>query len=118
VKSGQLPVNWHGQLAVITMPEEIDMSNGAEVQAGLLAALGQQPRVLVVDMTTTTFCDSAGVRAVMLANRQAVAEGCAFRLVIASPAVLRVFTIIGADQLTAIHSRLEPALAADGSGPG
>ena len=42
------------------------MSNGAAVQEGLLAALGQRPAALVVDMTSTTFCDSAGVRAVVL----------------------------------------------------
>jgi anti-anti-sigma factor len=114
VKSGQLPVTWHGQLAVITMPEEIDMSNGAEVQAGLLAALGQQPRVLVVDMTQTTFCDSAGVRAIMLSHRQASAQDTDFRLVISSPGVHRVFSIIGAGELVQIHPDLPSAL---GTGP-
>jgi anti-sigma B factor antagonist len=123
VKAGHLPVAWHGQLAVISMPEEIDMSNGAEIQDGLLAALGKRPEVLVVDMTPTTFCDSAGVRAIMLTHRQAAAAGCELRLVIASPGVSRVFSIIGAGQLVQIHSELPSALDAvpgsphDGSGP-
>jgi len=112
VRSGHLPVNWHGQLAVITMPEEIDMSNGAEIQDGLLAALGEHPEVLVVDMTATTFCDSAGVRAIMLSHRQAAAEGSELRLVISSPGVHRVFSIIGAGQLVQIHPDLASALAA------
>ncbi len=114
MNSGQLPVNWHGQLAVITMPEEIDMSNGAEVQAGLLAALDQQPRVLVVDMAKTMFCDSAGVRAIMLSHRQASAQDSDFRLVIGSPGVHRVFSIIGAGELVQIHPDLPSAL---GTGP-
>ncbi len=120
MKSGQLPVTWHGQLAVITMPEEIDMSNGAEVQAGLLAALGQQPRVLVVDMAETTFCDSAGVRAIMLSHRQASAQDSDFRLVISSAGVHRVFSIIGAGELVQIHPDLPSALEAGprGSEPG
>lgn len=120
MKSGHLPVNWHGQIAVITMPEEIDMSNGAEVQAGLLAALGQQPRVLIVDMTQTTFCDSAGVRAIMLSHRQASAQDTDFRLVISSPGVHRVFSIIGAGEIVQIHPDLPTALGAgpDGSEPG
>jgi anti-sigma B factor antagonist len=113
VKSGHLPVTWHGQLAVIAMPEEIDMSNGAEVQAGLLAALGQRPAVLVVDMTGTTFCDSAGVRAIMLSHRQASGQGSELRLVIGSPGVHRVFSIIGAGELVQIHPDLASALAAD-----
>lgn len=120
MKSGHLPVNWHGQLAVITMPEEIDMSNGAEVQAGLLAALGQQPRVLIVDMTQTTFCDSAGVRAIMLSHRQASGQHTDFRLVISSPGVHRVFSIIGAGEIVQIHPDLDSALSAGqaSGGPG
>ena len=119
MKSGHLPVNWHGQLAVITMPEEIDMSNGAEVQDGLVAALGQRPAVLVVDMTATTFCDSAGVRAIMLSHRQATSQGSELRLVISSPGVHRVFSIIGAGDLVQIHPDLASALAAgqDSEGP-
>jgi anti-sigma B factor antagonist len=116
VKAGHLPVAWHGQLAVITMPEEIDMSNGAEIQDSLLAALGERPQVLVVDMTPTTFCDSAGVRAIMLTHRQAAAAGSELRLVIASPGVSRVFSIIGAGQLVRIHDDLPSALAVGSGG--
>ena len=99
------------------------MSNGAEIQDSLLAALGKRPEVLVVDMTPTTFCDSAGVRAIMLTHRQAAAARCELRLVIASPGVSRVFSIIGAGQLVQIHSELPSALDAvpgsqhDGSAP-
>jgi anti-sigma B factor antagonist len=120
VKSGHLPVNWHGRLAVITMPEEIDMSNGAEIQDGLLAAIGQHPQVLIVDMTSTTFCDSAGVRAIMLSHRQASADGSELRLVIGSPGVHRVFSIIGAGEIVQIHPDLTSALATspEGSEPG
>jgi anti-sigma B factor antagonist len=109
---GQLPVDWHGQQAVVGMPDEVDMANGAAIQEGLLAALAQRPAVLVVDMTRTTFCDSAGVRAIMLTHRQAAAAGCQLRLVIGSLAVTRVFTIIGAGQLVPIHPDLAGALAA------
>jgi anti-sigma B factor antagonist len=118
---GQLPVDWHGQLAVVSMPDEVDMANGAAIQEGLLATLAKRPAVLVVDMTRTTFCDSAGVRAVMLTHRQAAAAGCQLRLVIGSAAVTRVFTIIGAGQLVPIHSdlasALDPAPATPDDGP-
>jgi anti-sigma B factor antagonist len=110
--SGQLPVNWHGQLAVVTMPDEVDMANGAAIQEGLLAALAQRPSTLVVDMSQTTFCDSAGVRAIMLTHRQAAAAECQLRLVIGSPGVRRVFSIIGAGQLVPVHEDLASALAA------
>ena len=95
-----LPVQWHGKLAVVTLPEEIDMPNGIAVQEGLRSALSQRPAALVVDMTPTIFCDSA---------RDA---GCELRLVISSPGVMRVFSIIGADQLAEVHSGLASALHA------
>jgi anti-sigma B factor antagonist len=115
-------VEWHGRLAVVAMPEEIDMSNGAEVQQSLLSALGQRPTALIVDMTSTTFCDSAGVRAVMLTGRQAVTAGCELRLVVGSPGVMRVFSVIGADQVVEVHrdlaSALEPASEGQHHGDG
>lgn len=110
--SGQLPVNWHGQLAVVTMPDEVDMANGTAIQEDLLGALAQRPSTLVVDMSQTTFCDSAGVRAIMLTHRQAATAGCQLRLVIGSPGVHRVFSIIGAGELVPVHGDLASALAA------
>jgi anti-sigma B factor antagonist len=110
VQPEPLPVQWHGQMAVVTMPDEIDMSNSAAIQDRLLMALDHRPAALVVDMTSTTFCDSAGVRAIILASKQATTASCGLRLVIGSPGVRRVFSLIGADQLVEIHQRLASAL--------
>jgi anti-sigma B factor antagonist len=110
VSSGHLPVDWRGPLAVVAMPEEIDMANNSEVADDLMATLDQQPAVLVVDMSRTTFCDSGGVRAVVLAHRKAAASGVEVRLVIASPAVRQVFSIVGAERLVEMHTDLASAL--------
>ncbi len=110
VPSERLPVQWRGQLAVVTLPDEIDMSNASVVQEGLLSTLSQRPAALIADMTPTAFCDSAGVRAVMMAYKQAVATGCELRLVLGSAGVMRVFTLIGADQLVEVHQSLDSAL--------
>jgi anti-anti-sigma factor len=124
MSSERFPVQWHEKLAVVTLPDEADLSNAVAIQDGLMSALSQRPAALVVDMSPTTFCDSAGVRAVMLAYKQALATGCELRLVIGTPGVLRVFSLLGADQLVAIYPRLDSALdaaangaAAAGAGP-
>ena len=70
--------------------------------------------VLVIDMTRTTFCDSAGVHAVITAYRQAAETGTQLRLAVI--AVQRVFTVIGADQLMPIYRALEAALAGTEAG--
>jgi len=97
-----------GPHAVITMPAEIDMTNAGQVREALLAAVSGQAS-LIVDMSGTTFCDSAGVQAVVTAGRQAAAAGTQLRLV--ATAVLRIFTVTGADQLIPVYPTLEAALA-------
>jgi anti-sigma B factor antagonist len=96
--------------AVATLPAEIGLSNAPAVQEGLLSVLSRRPAALIADMTPTIFCDSAGVRALMLAYKQAVAMGCELRLVISSAGVKRVFALIGADQLVEVHEQLDGAL--------
>jgi anti-sigma B factor antagonist len=110
MSSERLPVQWHGQQAVITLPGEMDISNSATIQDQLISALGERPAALIVDMTPTTYCDSAGVRAVMLAYRQAVSSGCELRLVISAAGVMRVFSLLGVDRLIQIDPRLGCAL--------
>jgi len=68
-----------------------------------------QVTVLIVDMSGTTFCDSAGVQAVIAAYRQAAMTGVQLRLV--ATQVLRIFTVIGTDQLVPIYPTVEAAQA-------
>jgi hypothetical protein len=53
--------------------------------------------VLIVDMSGTTFCDSAGVQAIIAAHKQAAATDTQLRVV--APAVMRMLTLVGIDQL-------------------
>lgn len=99
-----------GQYGVVTVPAEVDVTNIGEVCQGLLSAASQDVPVLIIDMSGTTFCDSAGVHAIIAAHQQAAAAGTELRLV--ATAVLRILTIVGVDQLVPIYPDLEAALAA------
>jgi anti-sigma B factor antagonist len=99
-----------GPQAIITMPAEIDAANADQVRQALLGAASLDVAVLIIDMSGTTFCDSAGVRAVIAAYQQAAAAGTPLRLVTTS--ILRVFQVIGTDQLIPIYPTLEAAQAA------
>jgi anti-sigma B factor antagonist len=85
---------------VITVPAEIDATNADEIRQALLAAVSDLA-VVIIDMSATTFCDSAGVHAIMAARRQAEGTGTDLRLV--ATAVLRILTLVGADQLIPIY---------------
>lgn len=102
---------------VVAAPEEIDVSDADWLAAVLLQAASCGHGRLVVDMTRTQFCASAGVSVLVQAYSRAVAAGGELRLVVpASAMVLRVFAIVGIDQLiptfTSLDQALEPASAA------
>ena len=88
---------WLRGAAVITLPVEIDISNADQVRDELLSLLNRGPAVLLVDMAETTFCDSAGVNALVRAHQRATANGAELRLVVAAPGVQRVLAITGVD---------------------
>ena len=107
------PVLWIGQVAVVTLPVEIDVTNAETAREELLAVLNHGAVLLVADMSKTNFCDSAGVSALVRAFRQAAASGSAIRLVVNTPAVARVLSITGVDRLVDIF----PSVAASLAGP-
>ena len=102
-------VRWVGQQAVITMPAEIDATNADQVGQALLIAASQAAPVLIIDMSRTTFCDSAGIRAIITARQHAAATGT--RLALVAAPVLRMLTLTGVDQLVPIYPTLAAALA-------
>jgi len=106
----RLPVAWLGEAAVITLPEEIDISNSEQVREELLSLLNRGPAVLIVDMAETTFCDSAGVNALVRAHRRATASDAEIRLVLTSRGVERVLAITGVDRLITTYPSVAAAL--------
>jgi anti-anti-sigma factor len=104
------------RLAVVTLPSEIDVRNDGQVQATLARALGDGTAVLVADATGTTFCGCSGAHALVRAHHQAAATGAQLR-VAASPAVLRMLELTGADHVLDTYPSLDTALA-DGRSTG
>ena len=99
------------QLAIVTLPGEIDMANvddtGKQLAAPFLSGVG----VVIADMTATTFCDSLGIGMLVKACRQAAAHGGELRLLLPCPGVLKVMDVLGVDAVLPIYHSLEKALA-------
>jgi anti-anti-sigma factor len=100
---------WIGEQAVVTMPAEIDAVNAGTVRQALFAELSHGAAVLIIDMSGTTFCDSAGVQVIIDTYKQVAAARTRLRLV--ATAVVRILTLTGVDQLMPIYPTLEAALA-------
>ena len=102
-----------GGAPVVTAPAEIDTTTAGELRAILLEWHGRGHTTVVVDLTGTQFCDSAGLRELVRAHKRAVADGGGLRLVtLADGAFLRIFTIIGLDGIIPHFATLKQALAA------
>ena len=105
------PVDWAHPVAVVTMPDEIDIANAEDVRDTLLAVLNQGVTVLIVDMTQTTFCACAGASAFGRAHLRAQASAGQVRLVARAPIVRRLLSITGTDHLMPVFDCLSAARA-------
>lgn len=97
------------------LPAEIDLANADQVYTDLATAVAQHASLVIADMTATTFCDSAGVRALVRAVRNANASGAGMRVAASAPAVTRVLAITGVDRLIGIYPSVAAAMADPGS---
>lgn len=104
------PVEMVGGVPVVAAPEEIDITNAARLRAVLLEASAHGNGTVVVDMSQTQFCDSAGLHVLVRAHQRARAEGGEVRLVIPGAHVRRMLAIIGIDRMVPSFPVLEQAL--------
>src|SRR5271166_2559337 len=105
------PVRWAGKQAVMTLPEDIDVSNAGQIREQLLTVINRGAAVLIADMTATVSCDYAGGEAVIRAYQRAVISGTDLRLVVTAQVVRRVLSYNGLDRLVSIYPSLEAAQA-------
>jgi anti-anti-sigma factor len=104
-------VEWFGQVAVVTVAGEIDITNAEGLRDALLSALNAGAAGLIADLTATTFLDSAGIAALVRAARRADAADAALRLAVTAPPVLRVLSLVGLDRLIEVYPSLADAVA-------
>jgi anti-anti-sigma factor len=100
---------------IVTLPSEIDITNADRVGDDLRGAFRPGVAVVIADMTRTTFCDSAAVRSLLLANDMAVKRQVELRLAIPSATVLRTLALLALDRILRIYPSLESALAGGGA---
>jgi anti-sigma B factor antagonist len=113
------PVEMAHGVAIVTAPEEIDITNADELRAALQQAQTEGGGTFVVDMSRTRFCDSAGLHALVDAHKRALAEDGQVLLVASGPAVLRIFEITGVDRVLPRFAAVPEALAhLAAAGPG
>ena len=112
--SSDFPVSVVDRFAVVTTPDEIDVSNAAQFRAALLSAAGRGRTAIIVDMTGTEFCDSTGLNVLIRAHRQADQAGGEIRLAVGGTALQRILAVTGVATMFGVYDSLTAALRADG----
>lgn len=104
-------------IAVVRLPAEIDSSNAEHVRERICAALRPGVRVVIADLTATTFCDVAGVRALARARNYAMSMDTEIRLAVGPGSVLRVLTMVSPGGRFSIYPGVGEAIAEHAVGP-
>jgi anti-sigma B factor antagonist len=113
--SGERQPVWVGRVAIVALPAEIDLANAELVRQDLLSVVAQGATRVIADMTPTTFCDSAGVTALVRVAQQATARGSGLRLAASAPTVTRVLALTGVDKLIEVYPSVAAAMADPGT---
>lgn len=95
-------------LCVLRISGEIDISNADELSAEIEAAVANGPSTLVVDLTYTTYLDSAGVKLLFLFADRFRTRRRELRLVVPPDAPIRaVLELTGLPQVLRLEDHLE-----------
>ena len=98
---------------VVALPVEIDVTNCDQVYDQLIAALEPGVDIVVADLTSTVFCDSSGVHAIMRAYERAAAHGVQLWLAVPhAGSVRRVLELTGVGRLMPLYPSLQDAMGA------
>jgi anti-anti-sigma factor len=112
VSDPSFPVSVRDGLAVVTTPEEIDISNAGLLREALTSATTSGQPVIVVDMSDTEFCDSTGLNVLIRTLDQAGDVGSELRLVLGGTALRRILTVTGVAGMFRVYETLGQALDA------
>jgi anti-anti-sigma factor len=99
--------------AVVVKPDQrIDLTNADPFRDALTGGLASAKLAVVVDMSGVDYISSAGLRALMIANRAAKASGKAFSVAGLTPLVLEIFTISRFNLVITAFGSVRDAIAA------
>jgi anti-sigma B factor antagonist len=98
---------------VVVLPAEIDVTNSGQVHDQLIAALAPDVDLVIADLTSTRFCDSSGVHAIMRAYERAAARDVRLWLAVQQDgSVRRVLQLTGVGRLMPVYPSLQEAMRA------
>ena len=109
----RVDVEWHGDTPVAAVDGEVDASNVSDIAAALRQLVSNRSNELVVDLSPTSYLDSAGINLLFALGDELRSRQLTLRVVIsaASP-VARMLAITGLDRVYPSYPTVAEALNA------
>ncbi len=102
---------WRGETPIARVEGEIDTSNAREIAARLRGLVGNRSFGLVVDLSATTYIDSAGINMLFTLGDELRSRQQGLRLVVApATPIARMLAVTGLDRAYPAHASLDEAL--------
>ncbi|MER8199244.1 STAS domain-containing protein [Streptomyces microflavus] len=96
---------------VLTVTGELDHHTSPRLREALDEIALATGTGLVIDVSGLTYCDSTGITLLVTAYQRAQATGALLTLAGSSPDLLRLFRIVGLDQIFTLQPTTEQAIA-------
>lgn len=113
----RLEDEWHGEIPVARLQGEVDASNVKEIGDRLRGLLSNRSVGLVIDLSGTTYLDSAGINLLFALAEELRSRQQRLALVVSdgSP-IARMIVLTGLDQTVPVRPALAEALGEIGDG--
>jgi anti-sigma B factor antagonist len=96
---------------VLSLTGEVDLYTCPELKTELLRVIDEGAKVVVVDLSGTTFIDSTGLAVLIRgAERLRTSDG-RLTVVVVDPSLRKIFEVTGLDRIFTIHGSRDEALA-------
>ena len=102
---------WHEEIPVARVRGEVDASNVKEIADWLRDLLSNRSVAMVVDLSETTYLDSAGINMLFALGEEMRGRQQSLALVVGQGSPIdRVVSLTGLDQMVGVHATLPDAL--------
>lgn len=103
--------SWRGRTAVLNVEGAVDMRTAQILKSALAACFSEKPATLLVDLASTEFLASSGIRVLLWAQEQAGAARIRFGVIADSAATSRPIKLLGLAESLNLHPNLDDAQA-------
>lgn len=101
-----------GTAVIVKTEGRVDGSNASDFQDAMEGAIGADDGSVILNLAQLDYISSAGLRIILLSAKNLRQRDVKFAICSLSPSVHELFIISGFDQIIAIHSSTDTALAA------